>query len=177
VSDVPSSLFDAHVTTLVVMLARELNIPVLLPSALYLVATGHLIRMTRGVYAPDGQKLLLSRDDLSTCVEFRISLCDARRTILDHCLPVAREFSCANRSCDIVAALAQVRGRKYVNSEPVPVLTEFRTIWSEHQLGICATCRSLLQRLCLAATEGVWDTLPMSFSVGQSWSDLTHEDS
>jgi hypothetical protein len=132
VSDVPSSLFEPHVATLVVLLARELNIPVLLPSALYLVATGHLIRLTRGVYAPDGQKLLLSRDDLSTCVEFRISLCDARRTILDHCLPVAREFSCANRSCDIVAALAQVRGRKYVNSEPVPVLTEFRTIWSEH---------------------------------------------
>ena len=154
----------------VVRLARELDIPILLPAAMYSCAASPVELVQDGITLRDGSKIELDWRDKLTCAVARTRLSDAilRRIfkfLLDHHPP-----GCSNLANCAIGRLKHLRNlqARTLNKGPRPLVKKFLTGFEKD---VCNCCYTTSRASFVAARQALWDDLPGIFGL-PSWQEL-----
>jgi hypothetical protein len=154
---------------LVLQLANDLDIPAILPAAMYCCAcTPNIESLLDGIISIDGSHIELDWKDKRSCLLARQQLYDAQRMRLFESLLV--DHGCGAHECDS-GRLEYMRRLELKNIHtgcPCAFQLKFDTSFVE---AVCGECYDRFFSSFLAARQGLWDDLPSLFGL-PSWSEL-----
>jgi hypothetical protein len=153
-----------------VRLAREIDIPIILPAAMYGCARSAIERILDGITLPDGSSIDLDWRDKRSCIIARTRLSDAilMRTFkfLDH-----HPSGCSTLARCAIGRLKHLRKlqAKFFNTPgPRPLTKRFLKGFEKD---VCDCCYTTSHASFVAARQALWDDLPGIFGL-PSWQQL-----
>jgi hypothetical protein len=155
------------------ILARTLNVPLLLPECLYLVAMRRMDYLLDGVDLLDGRHFDLAWDDKRRCLAARMRL---MREYQSNVLGYARELmvgdddaGCERPEVCALKATSELMRIVDANEDTHCFLVAGKTAWKH--VDLCRTCRTAFIKRYDKGCQEIWDALPSYFDLG-SWDDL-----
>ena len=155
---------------LVFQLAKDLDIPSILPSAMYCCScTPDIKSLLDGILSVDGSHVDLEWEDKRTCLLARQQLYDAQRVRLFEGLLVHR--GCGAPECDS-GRLEYIR-RLELKTIQAGCPCGFQIGFDTHLFGgaVCPECHDVGFESFLSARQGLWDDLPGLFGLPE-WAQL-----
>ena len=152
-------------------LAREVDIPIILPAALYGCATSAFEILLDGVTLRDDSHIELNWRDKRTCIVARSRLSDVLlgrifKFLLDHRPPGCS--TAANCTAGRMKHLRKLQAKSLTMAGPRPLSKRFLKGFEDD---VCDCCYAASQASFVAARRALWDDLPSIFGL-PSWQEL-----
>jgi hypothetical protein len=148
----------------IIPLARETNVPVVLPWAFYLC--GHI--------SVDGimTNSVLSWRDKALCLAGKDRLWEAQKTLTHEFLMHFKPSPGCNSGCTAHASGITWRDTEALRLNPHP-LEEYRD-WGKFPFQLCSKCLTSMKLQHKEGREKVWEMLPVIFELG-TWDEIAEE--
>jgi hypothetical protein len=155
----------------VLCLAREVDIPILLPAAMYGCVTSALEILLDGATLHDGSHVELDWRDKRSCIVARSRLSDALLGRIFNFLLWPSPSGCstaANCTIGRMKHLCRFQTRSLTMGGPRPLSKRFLKGFQDD---VCGFCYSTAQTSFVGARRALWDDLPGIFGL-PSWQEL-----
>jgi hypothetical protein len=154
------------------ILARTLDIPLLLPSSLFAVTMNRMSVLLDGGKCSDGQHFELTWADKRLCIAARTRLMRAyqsrvlgyaRALVLGNIVDCKRPGNCASKAAAELMRIVDTGEKAHW------FLVAGETVWK--QVELCETCRAAFIKCYDKGCQEIWEALPSYFNLG-SWDSL-----
>ncbi|ESK92286.1 hypothetical protein Moror_4684 [Moniliophthora roreri MCA 2997] len=154
----------------VFLLAKETNLPTLLPAALYLCADSQDIGfILDGLPSIDNTHIELDWPDKKACIRARETLSIALRTRLFAFLTGQMDFPGCHRT-----SMCNNTRWKWLQGVEASLGSGVFSVsfpWAQYQSGVCDSCHRLSRDHYVAERQKLWDELPVLFGL-PTWEEL-----
>jgi hypothetical protein len=155
----------------VLCLAREVDIPILLPAAMYGCATSAFEILLDGATLRDGSHIELDWRDKRSCIVARSCLSDALLGRIFNFLLCSPPSGCSNWVTCAVGKLKHLRKLQAKSLKMAGLHVLSKRFLNGFEKDVCDSCYSTSHASFVAARRALWDDLPSIFGL-PNWQEL-----